>query len=134
VSAEKVAIIERFLRIEGDPDSASAQLRQLAGEANLDLAAPLEALDTRLGFIAALGFDVAALRFEASFTRNLDYYTGFVFEAHDRTRPDQKPVVAGGRYDQLLQTLGAARAIPAVGAAIWIDRLGESPSAGEQRA
>ncbi len=134
VSAEKVAIIERFLRIEGDPDSASAQLRQLAGEANLDLAAPLEALDTRLGFIAALGFDVAALRFEASFTRNLDYYTGFVFEAHDRTRPDQKPVVAGGRYDQLLQTLGAARAIPAVGAAIWIDRLGESPSAGGQRA
>ncbi|WP_424031580.1 ATP phosphoribosyltransferase regulatory subunit [Methylocella sp.] len=134
VSAEKVAIIERFLRIEGDPDSASAQLRQLAGEANLDLGAPLEALDTRLGFIAALGFDVAALRFEASFTRNLDYYTGFVFEAHDRTRPDQKPVVAGGRYDQLLQTLGAERAIPAVGAAIWVDRLGESPSAGGQRA
>ena len=88
--------------------------------------------DTRLGFIAALGFDVGGARFAARFTRNLDYYTGFVFEAHDRTRPEQKPVVAGGRYDQLLQTLGAARAIPAVGAAIWIDRLGESPSAGGQ--
>ena len=30
VSAEKLAIIERFLRIEGDPNSASAQLRELA--------------------------------------------------------------------------------------------------------
>ena len=26
----------------------------------------------------------------ASFTRNLDYYTGFVFEAHDRARPRSK--------------------------------------------
>ena len=48
ISAEKVAIIERFFRIEGDPDQASAQLRRLAAEANLDLAAGLEALDTRL--------------------------------------------------------------------------------------
>jgi ATP phosphoribosyltransferase regulatory subunit len=129
VSAEKVRIIERFFRIEGEPDAASAQLRQLAGEAGLDLGAPLDALDTRIGFIAALGFDVAALRFEASFTRNLDYYTGFVFEAHDRARPDQKPIVAGGRYDQLLQTLSADRAIPAVGASIWVDRLGGEQSA-----
>jgi ATP phosphoribosyltransferase regulatory subunit len=124
VSPEKVAIIERFLRIEGDPDQAAVALRRLAAEADLDLAARLDALDTRLGFIAALCVDVAALRFEASFTRNLDYYTGFVFEAHDRARPDQKPVVAGGRYDQLLMTLGAGRAIPAVGASIWVGRLG----------
>ncbi len=134
VSAEKMRIIERFLRIEGEPDAASAQLRQLASEAGLDLTAPLDALDTRIGFIAALGFDVAALRFEASFTRDLDYYTGFVFEAHDRARPDQKPIVAGGRYDQLLQTLGADRAAPAVGASIWVDRLGEPADAEGQGA
>ncbi len=123
VSTEKAAVIERFFGVKGDPDVASAQLRALAAEANLDLSATLDAFDLRLGFIAALGFDVAALDFEASFTRNLDYYTGFVFEAHDRARLDDKPVVAGGRYDQLLQTLGAGRAIPAVGASIWVDRL-----------
>ncbi len=132
VSSEKAAIIERFLAIEGDPDRASAQLRRLAGEAGLDIAASLDAFDTRLGFIAALGFDLAALVFEASFTRNLDYYTGFVFEAHDRARPNDKPVVAGGRYDQLLLTLGADRAIPAVGASIWVDRL-RRPFGGEAR-
>ncbi|VTZ25381.1 ATP phosphoribosyltransferase regulatory subunit [Methylocella tundrae] len=123
VSDEKVAIIEAFFAIEGNPDAASVRMRRLAQEASLDLDASLDAFDTRLGFIAALGFDVAALSFEASFTRNLDYYTGFVFEALDRARPDEKPIVAGGRYDQLLQTLGADRAIPAVGASIWVDRL-----------
>ncbi|MEJ0095867.1 MAG: ATP phosphoribosyltransferase regulatory subunit [Methylocella sp.] len=123
ISAEKVAIIERFLSVEGNPDQASTQLRKLAAEANLDLSAILDRFDMRLGFIAALGFEIAELGFEASFTRNLDYYTGFVFEAHDRARPDQKPVAGGGRYDLLLQTLGAGCAIPAVGAAIWTDRL-----------
>ena len=54
--------------------------------------------------------------------RNLDYYTGFVFEAHERGRGGQA-AVGGGRYDQLPQTLGAETPIPAIGAAIWIDRL-----------
>ncbi|PNG25566.1 ATP phosphoribosyltransferase regulatory subunit [Methylocella silvestris] len=123
VSTETVVVIERFFAIKGDPDQASVALRRLAADAKLDLAAGLDAFDTRLGFIAALGFDLAALHFEASFTRNLDYYTGFVFEAHDRRRPAAKPIVAGGRYDQLLQTLGASQPIPAVGASIWVDRL-----------
>ncbi|WOJ90190.1 ATP phosphoribosyltransferase regulatory subunit [Methylocapsa polymorpha] len=131
-SAEKRAIIERFLSIEGDPDQASTQLRRLAAEAGLDLNAILDSFDMRLGFIAALGLDVGELFFAASFTRNLDYYTGFVFEAHDRSRQDEKPVAGGGRYDQLLQTLGAPRPIPAVGAAIFIDRLRRS-FAGEAR-
>jgi len=131
-SAEKRAIIERFLSIGGDPDQASAQLRRLAAEAGLDLNAILDSFDTRLGFIAALGLDVGELIFAASFTRNLDYYTGFVFEARDRSGEDEKPVAGGGRYDQLLQTLGAPSPIPAVGAAIFIDRLRRS-FAGEAR-
>ncbi|WP_395698255.1 ATP phosphoribosyltransferase regulatory subunit [Methylocella sp.] len=121
---EKIAVVERFLSIKGDPDQASLELRRLAADARLDLSASLDAFDTRLGFIAALGFDLASLLFEASFTRDLDYYTGFVFEARDRSRPTEKPVVAGGRYDQLLARLGAPAPVPAVGAAIWVDRLG----------
>jgi ATP phosphoribosyltransferase regulatory subunit len=33
------------------------------------------------------------------------------------------PLVAGGRYDELLARLGATAPIPAVGFAIWIERL-----------
>jgi ATP phosphoribosyltransferase regulatory subunit len=121
--AEKRAIIEGFLAIEGDPDSASAKLRELAEAAHLNLAESLDRFDARLGFMAAHGLDVKDFLFATRFARNLDYYTGFVFEAHEKARPDEKPIVAGGRYDGLLKSLGAKDNIPAVGAAIWVDRL-----------
>jgi ATP phosphoribosyltransferase regulatory subunit len=123
VSTEKLAVIERFLAIEGRPAEASLALRRLATEARLDLSAALDTFDERLRHIGQRGIEVASLTFAARFTRNLDYYTGFVFEALDCARPTEKPLAGGGRYDQLLRRLGAAEDIPAVGAAIWIDRL-----------
>ena len=116
-------LIEEFLAIEADPDRASTQMRALTRAAGLDLSAVLDRFDARLGFMAAHGIDISAFTFAARFVRNLDYYTGFVFEAHDRGGPHEKPVVGGGRYDGLLQTLGASQEIPAVGAAIWVERL-----------
>lgn len=130
-SQEKAELIERFLEVEGDPDAASAALRKLAGEAGLDLSKALDSFDLRTGFIAALGLEVKDLSFAAGFTGNLDYYTGFVFEALDDPKgAEGKPVAGGGRYDQLLQRLGADRAIPAVGAAVFVDRLGARPEQG----
>jgi len=123
IAGEKRAIIERFLAIEGDPDQASEAMRNLLADAGLNLTATLDSFDARLGFLAARGLDIAALHFATRFTRNLDYYTGFVFEAHDRMRPHEKPVIGGGRYDKLLCRLGAQEDISAVGAAIWIDAL-----------
>jgi ATP phosphoribosyltransferase regulatory subunit len=120
-SAEKRAVIEQFLGVEGDPSNASAQLRALAAGANLDFSAVLDSFDKRLGFIAMQGLDAARLNFAARFTGNLDYYTGFVFEAHEHGAGE--PVIGGGRYDQLPQTLGAKQPVPAIGAAIWIGRL-----------
>jgi len=132
VSAEKRRVIEEFLAISGDPDGASRRLRVLAAAAGLDLSAALDAYDARLGFIAARGIDVSMLDFAAGFARNLDYYTGFVFEAQDPARTDARPIIGGGRYDRLLGTLGAKEDIPAVGAAIWCDRL--IPAAGGMHA
>jgi ATP phosphoribosyltransferase regulatory subunit len=129
VTAEQRAVLEDFLAIEADPDQASLRLRQLATDAKLDLAAALDAFDARLGFMAARGLDVAEFRFATRFARNLDYYTGFAFEACARDSPE-KPVVGGGRYDGLLRSLGSQAEIPAVGAAIWVERLGVSDGAG----
>jgi ATP phosphoribosyltransferase regulatory subunit len=122
-AAEKRAILESFLAIEGDPDEALTKLNELAKSAHLDLGHALDRFDARLGFMAAHGLDVKSFLFATRFARNLDYYTGFVFEAHEKARPDEKPLVAGGRYDNLLKSLGAKDDIPAVGAAIWVDRL-----------
>jgi ATP phosphoribosyltransferase regulatory subunit len=129
LAQETRALIERFLAVSGDPDAASASLRALAGEAGLDLDAALDALDQRTGFLAARGVAVETLAFATAFHRNLDYYTGFLFEARDPAAPDGPPVAGGGRYDRLLRTLGASADIPAVGASIWIERLAQDDAA-----
>lgn len=123
VPQEKRDLISRFLNVSGDPDSASAALRALAGDAKLDLGDALDTFDQRLNFLVARGLDPAGMKFSARFVRRMDYYTGFVFEAHDPSGSPDKPTIAGGRYDRLLATLGAKKDIPAVGAAIWVERL-----------
>ena len=126
VPPEKRAVLQRFLAIQGDPDAALLQLRGLATEARLDIGAALDSLDQRTGFLEARGMKVGEYMFSAAFVRDLDYYTGFVFEAVDPGRADGRPVIGGGRYDGLARRLGAPVDIPAVGAAIWINRLAAS--------
>ncbi len=123
------ATLERFLAIEGEPDEAACMLRALADDAKLVLGPALDRFEHRVSFIAARGIDLAGLRFSGRFIRNLDYYTGFVFETRDAARPGDPPLVGGGRYDRLMGTLGAKVDVPAVGAALWADRraAGEMP-------
>lgn len=123
LSAEQNAAISRFLEIEGDPDAASERMHALMQDVGVDLEAELDAFDLRTGFLAARGVEPSRLHFSARFGRNLDYYTGFVFEAHDPARPERRPVLGGGRYDGLLTALGAKTNIPAVGGSLWIDRV-----------
>ena len=115
-------IIKRFLAISGDPRDAITQLRSLASDAGLNIDAVIDALDSRVGFMAARGIDVAQTRFSTSFGRGLDYYTGFEFELHAKGNGIE-PLVAGGRYDGLLQRLGSAAPIPAVGFSVWVEAL-----------
>jgi ATP phosphoribosyltransferase regulatory subunit len=116
-------VLQAYLAVEGDPDAAARRIRALAGEAGLDLSPALDAFEERTGFMAARGLDVSGVSFSAGFARNLDYYTGFIFELHDPARPEAKPLVGGGRYDRLLQHLGSPGPVPAIGCAFWLDRI-----------
>jgi ATP phosphoribosyltransferase regulatory subunit len=117
-------LIERFLAIQDNPDGAAAALRALAKDANMMpvLAPALDQFESRTGFLEARGIDVKRVRFSTAFGRGFDYYTGLVFELTDPKRTGD-PLVAGGRYDDLLTRLGASDPIPAVGFAVWIERL-----------
>ena len=118
---ETRALIERFLAVRGIPDEAAAELRALAADANLALGPAIDLFETRTGFLAAQGVDVGAMHFSTAFGRGFDYYTGFVFELHDTHA--KGPLIAGGRYDELLTRLGAREAIPAVGFAASVEEL-----------
>jgi ATP phosphoribosyltransferase regulatory subunit len=124
-------LIERFLAIQDNPDGAAATLRALANDANMMpvLAPALDQFESRTGFLEARGIDVKRVRFSTAFGRGFDYYTGLVFELTDPERTGD-PLVAGGRYDDLLTRLGASDPISAVGFAVWIERLaiyGDTP-------
>jgi ATP phosphoribosyltransferase regulatory subunit len=123
LAPETSSILEKYLSIEGDPDEVIGALRALAADTGLDLNRTLDAFEQRTGFMAAGGVDVSAIRFATAFGRPLDYYTGMVFEMHDARGWVKWPIVAGGRYDQLLSTLGAPQPVPAVGFAAWIAEL-----------
>ncbi len=120
---ETRALIEKFLAVKGDPDEAAVELRALAGDARVSLGAALDQFESRTGFLAARGIDVARIRFSTAFGRGLDYYTGCVFELHDPNGRIEGQLVAGGRYDGLLTRLGANSQTPAVGFAVWVERL-----------
>ena len=117
-------LIERFLVIQGNPDEAAAAMRALAREVKIApaLAPALDQFESRTGFLEARGVDVKRVQFSTAFGRGFDYYTGLVFELTDPKRTGD-PLVAGGRYDELLSRLGATDLIPAVGFAVWIERL-----------
>ncbi|QIB34408.1 ATP phosphoribosyltransferase regulatory subunit [Ancylobacter pratisalsi] len=126
VSPEKVAVIEAYLAITGNPDAAARGLRTLAADAGLELSGAIDAFESRTNFIAAQGIAVERLNFAAAFGRPLDYYTGMVFELHENGEGHDvlsAPLVAGGRYDGLLARLGAPVPVPAVGFAVWLGRL-----------
>ncbi len=59
------------------------------------------------------------VKFISDFGRDLEYYTGIVFEVF----ANKKEIARGGRYDDLLKSLGAKKNIQAVGAAINLNNL-----------
>ena len=59
------------------------------------------------------------INFITNFGRDVEYYTGVVFEVFSAN----KEIARGGRYDDLLKSLGAKKNIPAVGAAINLKNI-----------
>ena len=113
--------ITRLLDISAPIEQALANIRALLKTAGASLDAELAAVEARLAVLKALGVDPARITFTAHFGRSMEYYTGFVFEL--RTADGATELAGGGRYDNLLELLGAPRPVTAVGCALHTERL-----------
>jgi ATP phosphoribosyltransferase regulatory subunit len=118
-----VDVLKQFLAISGSPDDVADRITALSRKADLDLSDAINRYEGRIGFMAARGIDVSQIEASARFVRNLDYYTGMVFEIVADKAAGAKPLVGGGRYDNLLRRLGASTDVPAVGFAVWVERF-----------
>lgn len=115
--------IEAYVAIVDTPRRAIERLAALARDAGCDIGVAIETFANRLNLIAAAGFDPEQAQFSGDFGRRFEYYTGFVFDIVAPSLGDRSPVAGGGRYDSLLEAVGAPRSVPAVGAAIYTERL-----------
>jgi ATP phosphoribosyltransferase regulatory subunit len=118
---EAVRAIEAYLAIEGE---AVAVVKDL--EAVAKGAAYMKALDQfrqRIDAMRALGLEPKDFFFAATFGRNLEYYTGFVFQIEADGPQGPLAVAGGGRYDDLLSDIGSPVPVSAVGCAIGTENL-----------
>jgi ATP phosphoribosyltransferase regulatory subunit len=115
--------IAKLLSISGPAAKAIEQIRTLTKSAGVSLDAPLKAMSARLATLKSLGVDPGRVSFAARFGRNMEYYTGFVFELWARDSEGPVQVAGGGRYDTLMEQLGAKKSIPAIGVAIRTERV-----------
>jgi ATP phosphoribosyltransferase regulatory subunit len=116
-------VITKLFGISGPAREAVDEIRVLLATAGIKLDAPLAAMEKRLETITALGVDPSRVRFTAHFGRNLEYYTGFVFELWSRDSEGPVQVAGGGRYDALMETLGAEKRVTAIGCALRTERM-----------
>ena len=112
--------VEQQLSEQGLNSDAIAAIQSTLGLSDLDsLASALGESSEAVAELATL-FDLVDaygisdwVAFDASVVRGLAYYTGPVFEAHDRAGK-LRAICGGGRYDRLLSSLGG-NDMPATG-------------------
>ena len=114
------------------PARPAGKIEALQRPNSIDLGPALDAFRRRLDLLEAAGVATSGATFSAEFGRELEYYTGFVFEIRVAKLGPKSPIAGGGRYDSLVADVGASAAVPAVGSSIHTERLlavlsGEAP-------
>ena len=109
-----VKIIKSFLKISCKLTNIEKTLLKFVKKNNLN-----QNIFKELKSIQNLKKLKQEIYFSTNFGRDIEYYTGIVFEVFSGS----KEIARGGRYDDLLKSLGAKKSIPAVGAAINLNNI-----------
>ena len=109
-----VKIIRSFLKINCKLSKLDKKLLEFTKKNNLK-----KNIFTNIESIQNLKKLKCEINFITNFGRDIEYYTGIVFEIF----AGKKEIARGGRYDDLLKSLGAKKNIPAVGAAINLNNI-----------
>jgi ATP phosphoribosyltransferase regulatory subunit len=120
---EVATVIDYFLAVSGPPKDAAAHVAMIAKGAGIDLDPALHTLVRRFERLEKSGVDLGRAVFATGFGRNLEYYSGLVFQVEVGDEWNASQIAGGGRYDGLLGKLGAPREVPAIGTAIHTERL-----------
>ena len=120
---EVATVIDYYLAVAGPPHEAVSRVALIAKGAGIDLDAALDDCVRRFERLRKSGIDLDRAAFATEFGRNLEYYSGLVFQIEVGDERHASQIAGGGRYDGLLANIGAPRDVPAIGSAIHTERL-----------
>lgn len=115
--------IQELRQIKGIYTDVFPKIENLIAKYHLD-SAPLEELKE---IIKSLNFfkelDWSKITIDLGFGRGLQYYTGMIFEVYCDALGAENQICGGGRYNELIKTLGGIKDIPALGFAYGLERV-----------
>jgi len=124
LSAELVQGLSALLAVRGAPEKALRDIERHAAAFGIaSLGSTLERCARRWELITAYRGELSNVIFDAGLKRRSSYYAGFVFDIYGASSAGPVSLCGGGRYDRLLESLGSAHPVPAVGCSIGVDRL-----------
>ena len=96
---------EKLLSLHGIDRSGLAQLHEI------------------INTLEFYNIDKRQISLDLGLSRGLQYYTGMIFEIYHGAEGEERQICGGGRYDDLVTTLGGRQDTPATGFSYGVERL-----------
>ena len=118
-----IEFIVQLQQLAGPPSEAFGRMESLLAEHELD-PGPLREIERALTLLPSYGIQHGDIVVDLSLGRGLRFYTGLVFELHATALGGvSNQIGGGGRYDDLVRSLGGRDVIPACGFSFGLERL-----------
>jgi len=108
-----VKLIRGFLKLNGKLEEFPEILRKFVKDSKITFFD--EAIQIMEEFVNAVSSQINNLDiyFNNDFGHSIEFYDGIMFEIFDKT--GEHKLISGGRYDQLLKSLGSKKELSAIG-------------------
>ena len=116
-------LIRDFLSISDNPSDAIKKLKSISKNIDSKLDAKIDNVSERIDKISSLKIDLKNSIFSLEKGRTVEYYTGFLFDYNCPVLGDKANIGGGGRYDDLIKSVSSNLDVPAVGAALNLERV-----------
>ena len=119
--ASALGIVNKLASVKGHPKSALNQLQDISQSNSLDIP-NLDQLNVLFETLTRNGIENSNITLDLGLARGISYYTGVIFEFFSISASRKKLLGGGGRYDDLIKSLGGPN-IPALGFAFNLDQV-----------
>lgn len=108
--------------LTGEPLAVLQEAEKLLSVYGIDASA-LAQLHDIIDCLKFHKIDKDKISLDLGIVRGLQYYTGMIFEIYHSHLGDERQICGGGRYDDLVVTLGGKKETPATGFSYGMERL-----------